>query len=97
MIQELETLAKLPPQVRKDIERYCAIRGCEYADILRATEGDKILRGLIRHLAANGHSIRTVSTGTGVQPEDVYKIVKDYRADQVRIKTFNYERITSCR
>jgi len=97
MIQELETLAKLPPSVRADIERYCALRGFAFADVLKAAQGDHVLDGMIRHLAAKGHSLRHIHEAAGVSQAYAHQIIKDYRADQVRVRTTDWGRFATCR
>lgn len=101
MIQELETLAKLPPSVRADIERYCANRGYAYAAILSADRGSiwemGRLHGLIVHLGRRGHKLREIHTAAGVTQQYAQRVLELAREQETPIKTTDWERIATCR
>lgn len=98
---EIETLAKLPPQVRSDIARYCEWRGCAYRAILRASEGDEYDRlkrvGLIHYLAAKGYKLKEIRIAAGVDKNTALEILEKRKEPDFRIPTTNWERMATCR
>lgn len=100
MIHELETLSKLPPQVRKDVDHYCQWRGCSYSLILKADELDVWARmkraGLINYLAARGHRLKKITQAAGVSKDFAINEIKKHREPDFPIKTTNWEDI-ACR
>lgn len=96
MILELETLSKLPPHVRQDVESYCRMTGQPYKAILSADraciwEMGKV-HGLMTYLAALGHPLKYIHTAANTDMHYAGRVLKYWREKQTPIRTTDYER-----
>lgn len=101
MIRELEALAKLPPACRDDIERYCSLRGITYGSILsgdkRSADHMERVKGLLLHINGRGYSLKDLCIATGLKSNTALEILEGARKPDFRIKTSNWDRVSSCR
>lgn len=96
MLKAEYQILDLPKPIRKDIELFCRLRGCEYEQIFNAKIEDGIVamalvNGLIAFLMRKDHSLKWITRAANQEVDYVRRVMKEARKRDFPIRTTKYE------